>query len=165
MFSITTNTPEETFSLAKRFGKHIEASTLVLFYGDLGAGKTLFAQGIGHTLGIKRMKSPSFILASEYEDTTPPLLHIDLYRISTAREIDSLEIDDYIHEGFAVCVEWSENWKEVPNEHIKIEIKKIRQIGKKGDPKRQIIFSAFGEKHEQILSEVKEELANDYTIN
>ncbi len=162
MFSVTTNAPEETLNIAKCFGKHIEASTLVLFYGDLGAGKTLFTQGIGHSLGIKRMKSPSFIIASEYEDTTPPLLHIDLYRISTQREIDSLEIDDYLRDGFAICVEWSENWKEVPKEHIKIEIKKIN---KKGESDRQIAFSAFGQKHEKILLDVKEELCNDYAIN
>ncbi len=159
MFSITTSTPEETLNIAKCFGKHMEASTLVLFYGDLGAGKTLFTQGIGNSLGIKRMKSPSFIIASEYEDTTPPLLHIDLYRISTQREIDSLEIDNYLRDGFAVCVEWSENWKELLKDHIKIEIKKI------SESTRQIVFSAFGQKHEKILSNIKEDLANDYAIN
>ena len=162
MFSITTSTPEETRNIAKCFGKHIKASTLVLFYGDLGAGKTLFTQGIGLSLGIKRMKSPSFIIASEYEDTNPPLLHIDLYRISTQREIDSLEIDSYLRDGFAVCVEWSENWKKVPEEHIKIEIKKINR---KGESDRRITFSAFGEKCEKILLNVKGELSNGYVIN
>ena len=162
MFSVTTYAPEQTTDIARCFGRHIENSTLVLFYGDLGAGKTLFTQGIGYSLGIKRMKSPSFIIASEYEDTIPPLLHIDLYRISTAREIDSLEIDNYLQDGFAVCIEWSENWKELPSEYIKIEIKKISE---KDESSRLITLSAFGEKHEQILSRVKEELANDYTIN
>ena len=156
---IETRGAEETRLIAEIFGKHLAPQTLILFYGDLGAGKTLFTQGIGKALGIARMKSPSFIIASEYPDTTPPLLHVDLYRLATEREIDSLEIEDYLADGFAVCVEWSENWQNVPQDHIKIEIKKT------GETTRCITCSACGEKHKKILQDIKEELANDYIIH
>lgn len=98
-----SSSEEQLIALGEEFAKELEPKALIIFKGELGAGKTTFVKGIAKGLGISRtITSPTFNIVKEYEDK---LCHIDAYRIND----EDIGIDDYIDRGFIVCVEWSEN--------------------------------------------------------
>lgn len=98
----------DTRRLGERLGHHVRGGDVVLLYGDLGAGKTAFTQGIGRGVGVARtINSPTFTLLKEYAGRLP-LYHFDLYRIENADELDTLGFEQYF-EGEGVCVvEWAD---------------------------------------------------------
>jgi tRNA threonylcarbamoyladenosine biosynthesis protein TsaE len=98
----------ETQRLGERIGRQLRAGDVVLLTGDLGAGKTALAQGIGRGLGVTQtINSPTFTILKEYEGRLP-LYHFDLYRIDDPDELLALGFDRYF-EGDGVCVvEWAE---------------------------------------------------------
>ena len=106
-----THSAEETFELAYRIGEAITQPTVFLLQGDLGAGKTVFAKGIGAGLEIDpaEVNSPTFTLVN-YHDGRMRLYHLDLYRIEGgADEIYDLGLDEVLAEPDAVVViEWAE---------------------------------------------------------
>ncbi|MGH2487175.1 MAG: tRNA (adenosine(37)-N6)-threonylcarbamoyltransferase complex ATPase subunit type 1 TsaE, partial [Ktedonobacterales bacterium] len=98
----------DTRGLGARLGQLVRGGDVVLLYGDLGAGKTAYTQGIGRGLGIARtINSPTFTLLKEYAGRLP-LFHFDLYRIEDAAELDTLGFEQYF-DGEGVCVvEWAD---------------------------------------------------------
>lgn len=109
-----TYSADETRTLGRRLGQCAYPGLTILLRGGLGMGKTVLTQGIGDGLGIKRVKSPTFIIVAEHEGRLP-LIHADLYRLSSARDIDALDLESYIEEGCLLVVEWSERWHEQPD--------------------------------------------------
>lgn len=111
---LLSRSPEETSALGSRLARRLRKGDTVCLFGDLGAGKTTFVKGIASGLGIpeREVTSASFTIIAEHAGTlrgVPVLLyHIDLYRIASAAELDSVGIDGYIGgEGISV-VEWAE---------------------------------------------------------
>jgi len=106
-----TRSAEETFELAYRIGEAINESTVFLLQGDLGAGKTVFAKGIGAGLDIDpaEVNSPTFTIVNQH-DGRMRLYHLDLYRIAGgANEVYDLGLEEIITESEAVVViEWPE---------------------------------------------------------
>ncbi len=103
-----THSERETRQLGERLGAHLRGGEVVTLCGDLGVGKTQFAQGIGRAVGIDTpLVSPTFTLAVEYEGRLP-LVHYDLYRVESAAELDEigfLEMDDA---RAVAVVEWAD---------------------------------------------------------
>jgi tRNA threonylcarbamoyladenosine biosynthesis protein TsaE len=100
---------EETFGLAERLGAELKGGEVVLLTGELGAGKTVFAQGLALGAGVSDVScvcSPTFTLVNVYQGRQT-LYHIDLYRLEKASEIEDLGWEDYIGNGIVV-VEWAE---------------------------------------------------------
>ncbi|MEO0085498.1 MAG: tRNA (adenosine(37)-N6)-threonylcarbamoyltransferase complex ATPase subunit type 1 TsaE [candidate division WOR-3 bacterium] len=97
-----------TVELGRRIAGGLKAGAVVAFYGELGAGKTTMIKGICAGLGVKdSVKSPSFVIISEYQGRLP-VYHIDLYRIEGGAALAGLGIDSYIV-GDGVClIEWAE---------------------------------------------------------
>ncbi|MDD5706014.1 MAG: tRNA (adenosine(37)-N6)-threonylcarbamoyltransferase complex ATPase subunit type 1 TsaE [Kiritimatiellae bacterium] len=100
----------EMWDLAARLAARLTRGSVVALHGEMGAGKTTFAQGLAAALGIRQpVTSPTFTIALEY-----PLphggvfVHMDLYRLRHADEWMSTGIDDYIESGAIVAVEWPE---------------------------------------------------------
>jgi len=84
----------------------------VLLIGNLGAGKTTLVKGIAEGLHAAReeeVSSPTFTLIHEYGE--PPLVyHIDLYRLDSEREVESLGLEDLFASGRLVLIEWGERF-------------------------------------------------------
>jgi len=106
-----TRSAEETFELARRMGEALGGAAVFLLAGDLGAGKTVFAKGLGAGLGVDpdEVSSPTFTLVNAH-DGRLRLYHLDLYRIEGgAAEIYDLGLEEMLSEADAVVViEWAE---------------------------------------------------------
>jgi tRNA threonylcarbamoyladenosine biosynthesis protein TsaE len=92
-------------SLGARLASLLGAGDLVVLDGPLGAGKTTLTRGLGAALGARgAVTSPTFVLAREHPTASGvPLVHVDAYRLATARELDDLDLD---YDGAIVVVEW-----------------------------------------------------------
>jgi tRNA threonylcarbamoyladenosine biosynthesis protein TsaE len=109
--SVTTDSAEQTEALGARLAAGLDAGDLVLVEGELGAGKTTLVRGALRALGHRgRVTSPTFTLASRYEDARVPVSHLDLYRLRGAGPDpeDLALLDDELAADRVVFVEWPE---------------------------------------------------------
>jgi tRNA threonylcarbamoyladenosine biosynthesis protein TsaE len=123
---IISNSSDETFSLAKELGNSIQKKTIVALYGNLGAGKTIFAKGIAAGLGITDdITSPTFSLLEVYESNIT-LYHFDLYRIEDPNEFANLSFEDYWEGNGISVIEWAEIAEHIlPQKRINVYIEYI----------------------------------------
>lgn len=114
-----TSSPEETFAFARSLGEKAEGGQIYTLNGDLGAGKTVFAQGMAAGLGITDpVTSPTFTIVQEYAGGRLPLYHFDVYRIEEPEEMEEVGFDDYLF-GDGVClIEWAGQVQELLPENI-----------------------------------------------
>ena len=115
----------------RRLGEACHPGDIILLDGDLGAGKTVFAKGLGQGLGIEEtISSPTFTIVQVYDTGRIPLYHFDVYRIAGIEEMDDIGYEDYFF-GDGVClVEWAGLVKEIiPEGCIKVTIEKDLQKG------------------------------------
>ncbi|MGA6982204.1 MAG: tRNA (adenosine(37)-N6)-threonylcarbamoyltransferase complex ATPase subunit type 1 TsaE [Candidatus Sulfotelmatobacter sp.] len=116
---ITTNSAEETIAFGRALAEKLTPPKLVLLRGDLGAGKTTLVKGIAAAFGAAReddVTSPTFTLVHEYRGPSVNLYHIDLYRIDTQRELDTLALDDLRSENSILLIEWGEKFPRLVRE-------------------------------------------------
>ena len=126
-----TRSSDETYQYAMQIGQEARKGQIYLLSGDLGTGKTVFAQGFAKGLGIQDyINSPTFTILQIYEDGRIPLYHFDTYRIGDASEMDELGYEEYFF-GQGVClIEWPEMIEEIlPCEVICITIEKDIEKG------------------------------------
>jgi tRNA threonylcarbamoyladenosine biosynthesis protein TsaE len=99
-----------TFDYAKQLAESLPMPAHVLLYGDLGAGKTIFAKGLAEGFGVAdtdEVSSPTFTLINQYSGRVK-IYHIDLYRIETGA-LDGLGLEEIFDDpGAAVIIEWAE---------------------------------------------------------
>ena len=109
MLVIETTSEQETIGAGERFAHELKPGDVVALIGDLGSGKTRFAQGISRGLGVKEhVTSPTFTILHEYTDGRLPVYHFDFYRMRSPRELDEFGFDEYI-DGDGVCLlEWAD---------------------------------------------------------
>lgn len=111
---IISKNPQETQEIARRILSHLKKGGVVALQGELGSGKTTFAQGIARALGItQRVVSPTFLIRKEYsipaKNNIRKLYHLDLYRLQSAKEVDAIGICEIMNEQDAlVLIEWPE---------------------------------------------------------
>src|SRR5579864_1061761 len=109
-----TNSPDETVALGRKLAAQLAPPRLVLLRGELGAGKTTLVKGIVegfHAAAQQEVTSPTFTLIHEYRSPQADIYHIDLYRVDTPRELETLGIDDLFGERSLVIVEWGEKFE------------------------------------------------------
>lgn len=107
---MTTQSAAETIEAGRRLAA--ELNGVVLLIGELGAGKTTLAKGIAEGLGAAReeeVSSPTFTLIHEYGDP-PRVYHVDLYRLDSEREVESLGLDDLFSTDRLILIEWGERF-------------------------------------------------------
>jgi len=111
--AITTHSAEETIAFGRTLAQLLAPPKLVLLRGDLGAGKTTLVKGIAaafESASEEDVTSPTFTLIHEYRGPRANLYHIDLYRIDTQRELDTLALDDLRTEDSILLIEWGEKF-------------------------------------------------------
>ena len=126
-----TNSPEETFAIAKSLGEQAKPGTVYTLTGDLGVGKTVFAQGLASGLGIEEaINSPTFTIVQVYDEGRLPFYHFDVYRIGDIEEMEEIGYEDYFY-GDGVClVEWAELIEELlPKNRVELLIEKDLEKG------------------------------------
>jgi tRNA threonylcarbamoyladenosine biosynthesis protein TsaE len=107
-----TSSAEESVSIGRELAKRLSAPALVFLTGDLGAGKTTLAKGIISGLGAAReedVTSPTFTLVHVFHNDLT-VYHVDLYRISSLRDLETLGLDDVFDRPAVVIVEWAEKF-------------------------------------------------------
>jgi len=110
---VTTHSAEETIAFGRALVDLLAPPKLVLLRGDLGAGKTTLVKGIASAFEAaaeEDVTSPTFTLIHEYRGPRANLYHIDLYRIDTPRELDTLALDDLRSDDSILLVEWGEKF-------------------------------------------------------
>lgn len=104
-----TRSESETVAIGHELAATLSAGSVVLLFGDLGAGKTAFVRGLAEGLGVPPddVTSPTFTLIQEYRGGRLPLFHVDLYRLNDPREIDDLGLDEIAADG-VLAIEWAD---------------------------------------------------------
>lgn len=113
-----------TLSFAKEYAKTLRPGDVVLLYGEMGAGKTVFVKGVAKALGIKdEITSPTYAYMNDYDGK---LYHYDCYRLKSGADAERLGLTDYFH-GKGVCfIEWADNIADaLPDDCRSVTIKKI----------------------------------------
>lgn len=131
MATFLSHSPEETRSWAEQYAKQLSPGDVVLLEGEMGAGKTVLAQGIARGLGVKEdVLSPTYAYVNSYA----PMFHFDCYRIGSVRQAEELGFADYFDAGRICLLEWSENIAPL----LPADCKKIL-IRKRGEGEREIV--------------------------
>jgi tRNA threonylcarbamoyladenosine biosynthesis protein TsaE len=116
--SFSTASQEETIELGRRIARGLPPKALVLLIGNLGAGKTTLAKGMIEGLGAAQpdeVTSPTFTLIHEYGNGR--VYHIDLYRLDTKAEVETLGLDELLDREAVVLIEWGERFMDLWPEH------------------------------------------------
>ena len=114
MKTFQTHSAEETTDLGRQLAVELKPGSIVLLRGDLGAGKTTMVKGIAEGFQAAKaddVTSPAFTLIHEYRGPAITLYHIDLYRIDTQRELDTLALDDLMSPRSILLIEWGEKFE------------------------------------------------------
>jgi tRNA threonylcarbamoyladenosine biosynthesis protein TsaE len=135
-----TRSAEETIALGRELAPSLKNARLVMLRGNLGAGKTTLAKGIAeglHAASTYDVTSPTFTLIHEYRGPEISIYHVDLYRIESLRELDTLGLDELLAEpGNLVLMEWGEKFARFEVERdMEIRIQCV------GDEERRIVIS------------------------
>ena len=113
----------ETSAAGRELAATLAAGSVVLLYGDLGAGKTAFVRGLAEGLGASAddVSSPTFTLIQEYRGGRVPLLHVDLYRLDNPREVEDLGLDE-LGESAVLAIEWAEKLPRLADGAVAVRI-------------------------------------------
>jgi tRNA threonylcarbamoyladenosine biosynthesis protein TsaE len=143
--ALASDSPAETRRLGERLARRLRAGDVILLQGELGAGKTCLAQGIGKGLGVAAtIKSSAFVLLNEYEGRLKMYL-ADLYRLEDPADVVDLALEEVAAEGVLV-VEWPDRaWQEMPPEHLLVRLEWA------GERARGISLEARGARYRELL--------------
>ena len=147
-----TSSEAETLRFGQTLGTLLVPGIILLLSGALGTGKTVLARGIGKSLGVTRVNSPSFTLINEYPAERFILVHVDLYRLEPS-EVENLGLEDYLgdSEEHVMLVEWPERWQARPE----CDVLKIA-VEAKNEDDRFFEVSSKGETADAILRNLRE---------
>lgn len=125
----TTHSPEETIALGRKLAKLLAPPKLVLLRGELGAGKTTLVKGIAEGFQAASpddVTSPTFTLVHEYRGPEVNVYHIDLYRVDTPHQLETLGLDDLIASNSVLLIEWGEKFARFVHERdVEIAIETV----------------------------------------
>lgn len=130
-----TNSAEETVALGRTLAEVLAPPKLVVLRGDLGAGKTTLVKGIAEAFqaaSAEDVTSPTFTLVHEYHGPRVSLYHIDLYRIDTPRQLETLGLDDLIADNSILLIEWGEKFPHLrQDQNVEIALDRVGENGRR----------------------------------
>jgi tRNA threonylcarbamoyladenosine biosynthesis protein TsaE len=137
---LLTRSAEETIAFGRKLATDLSPPLIVLLRGDLGAGKTTLVKGIAEGFGAGRaddITSPTFTLVHEYRGPDVILYHVDLYRIDTQRELETLGLDDLLAPNCILLIEWGEKFPRLQREqNLEIALERVAET------ERRIVLTA-----------------------
>ena len=144
----------DTMTIGRKLAKKLRAGDIILFSGDLGAGKTTMIQGIAQGLGVEEpVTSPSFTLMNQYEGEQV-LYHFDLYRLDSIEDLWELGLEEFLYDNGISVVEWSEKLMEFPEAHLQINL----ALDMDDPDSRRISLTPVGAYYEQLLLDYGQEV-------
>jgi tRNA threonylcarbamoyladenosine biosynthesis protein TsaE len=143
-FTTITHSAAETFGLAASVGRLLRAGDVIALSGDLGAGKTVFAKGVGDALGVTEpVVSPTFTVVREYEcaDDDLRMVHVDVYRLDHVQELHDIGWDDLLDGASIALVEWGDRVGGLlPVDRLEVQL----ELGAARDDDRIVTFAPSG---------------------
>lgn len=136
-----TSSAEETIAAGREIAKLLAPPKMILLRGDLGAGKTTLVKGVAEGLAAARpdeVTSPTFTLVHEYRRPYLTVYHLDVYRIASERELETIGIDDLRASDALLLIEWGEKFASL-RRGADGEI----AITRAGEEERRIVFTGF----------------------
>jgi len=143
----------QTQRFGARLGLLLEAGDVLLLEGDLGAGKTVLAQGVAQGLAVDDpVTSPTFTLIHEYQGRLP-LYHVDLYRLGGHADAAAIGLEDYIYGHGVTLVEWPDRaTRLLPPDHLSIALRPIAET------KRAVRLTPRGARYATLVTRFKREV-------
>lgn len=139
----TTFSAEETRIVGASLSPVLLPGDVISLSGDLGAGKTVFVQGLAIALGVEAgVTSPTFTIVHEY-DGRFPIVHLDVYRLDSFQEVIDLGFEEYLDPQAIVLIEWGDAIAPMlPRRHLNIELRRADDPG--SEEERCLIFRPHG---------------------
>ena len=150
--TLVSHSAGETRRLGHRLARFLQSGDVVLLQGELGAGKTCLAQGIGRGLRVKEpVKSSSFVLVNEYNGRLH-VYHADLFRLNEPLEVADLALEENAADGL-LLVEWPDRaQEELPPEHLLVRFEMV------DDKTRRLTLEPRGERYEALVRALTDEV-------
>lgn len=131
---IFTSSAEETIAFGRTLAPDLAPPRIVLLRGDLGSGKTTLVKGIAegfHAAAADEVTSPTFTLVHEYRGPQVTVYHIDLYRIDTQNQLETLALDDLIADNSILLIEWGEKFPHLQRDRdLEITLERVGETGR-----------------------------------
>jgi tRNA threonylcarbamoyladenosine biosynthesis protein TsaE len=148
---VFSRSPDQTRRIGMRLGGALQPGDVVCLQGDLGAGKTTFAQGIARGWGsLDSASSPTFIIVNVYRrGDEARLFHMDAYRLDSTPEAEELDLDLMLTQG-PLLIEWPERMNGlVPSERLWVDLEHT------GAEERRLKFHAVGKRYDDLLAVIR----------
>ena len=151
---IVSHSVEQTQRLGARLGGLLLPGDVICLSGDMGAGKTMFASGIGKGWGAKTpLTSPTYNLIHEHrrDKDNQRLFHLDCYRLESEQDAESTGLDDVLDGRGPVILEWPEHIEMIlPEKRLWIELRILEPT------RRNFMFNATGKRYEELVKQFRE---------
>jgi tRNA threonylcarbamoyladenosine biosynthesis protein TsaE len=149
-----SNSLEQTVRLGVRLGELLAAGDVICLSGELGAGKTALASGIGRGWGAgQQVTSPSFTLVKEYPRLHDGLIlyHVDCYRLETAADVATVGLEEILDDGGATMIEWPERIEQLlPEDQLWVAMRYVSET------RRGLRITASGDRPAGLLKQFKQ---------
>ncbi len=172
---LTTRGPDATRRLGESLARSAlplpEGGLVVALHGNLGAGKTVFVQGVARGLGVPAstpVVSPTFTVARDYRGSghrgsgaAPVTLHhVDAYRLRGPDDLDAAGYEDMWGDGRLTCVEWAERVEDaMPADRLDVTLEPLEDGGLEDPDARHIAIAATGPRSRRTLERLRRSLA------
>jgi tRNA threonylcarbamoyladenosine biosynthesis protein TsaE len=134
MLELELQSEADTLALARSLAAVLEGGDVVGLEGGLGAGKTTFARGAVHALGVPEetaVTSPTFALLHQYEGRLP-VAHADFYRLGAEAELEELGVDELVEDGAVLFVEWGRKFTDMASRTVLwVELEIVSDVGRR----------------------------------
>lgn len=141
MLHVRSTSPAATHAIAAAVASVARAGDIIVLAGEMGAGKTAFAQGFGAALGItEQITSPTFTLVHSYPLRKLTFHHADLYRLSTQHEVADLALAELAEDGGIILVEWGDVVASSLGDHLFVRL----EVDPADDSVRELTVQGVG---------------------
>lgn len=152
MFNFVSHNENETKKIANLLASKLERGDIIVLSGDLGSGKTKFAEGFLSYWDLDdEISSPTFTIVNEHKKEDTNIYHLDVYRLEDMGEFYAIGGMEYFTNGICV-IEWGELIEDIlPQNYIKISFSKDEN----DDSIRYLEFKAYGERLQNVIKEIE----------